>query len=301
MAEKKLGKSRELASRTMFAALEALKAAGGALPRRDLLSEVERRIELDDWAKERYEKTGYIRWQAILHFFSVDLVKAGYIVKREGSWFLTEEGEKAIGLGPRGVLESAQRAYRQWKAGQPVSPSSVDEPEEVEEENAASLPTLDQVEQLAGESIEAAIRRKNPYEFQDLVAALLRGMGYHTPVIAPRGKDGGVDVVAYRDPLGTVAPRILVQVKHRPDSTIGVQEIRQLAGVLRKDGDVGLFVSTGGFSADARGYARDAHNHVELIDLPRFIRLWQDFYKQLSDDDKTLLPLRAVYFVAPEA
>ena len=41
--------------------------------------------------------------------------------------------------------------------------------------------------------------KKNPYEFQDLVAALLRAMGYYTPFIAPKGKDGGVDIIAYRD------------------------------------------------------------------------------------------------------
>lgn len=46
---------------------------------------------------------------------------------------------------------------------------------------------------------------KEPYEFQDLVAALLRAMGYYTPFIAPKGKDGGVDIIAYRDPLGTTA------------------------------------------------------------------------------------------------
>jgi len=38
-------------------------------------------------------------------------------------------------------------------------------------------------------------------------------MGYHTPFIAPKGRDGGIDVEAYSDPLGTVAPRIIVQVK----------------------------------------------------------------------------------------
>ena len=28
---------------------------------------------------------------------------------------------------------------------------------------------------------------------------------YYTPFIAPKGKDGGVDIIAYRDPLGTTA------------------------------------------------------------------------------------------------
>lgn len=34
--------------------------------------------------------------------------------------------------------------------------------------------------------------------------------------IAPKGKDAGVDIIAYRDPLGMASPRIKVQIKHRP-------------------------------------------------------------------------------------
>jgi restriction system protein len=37
-----------------------------------------------------------------------------------------------------------------------------------------------------------------------------------------------------------------------------------------------------------------------LIDFERFISLWQEFYQKLTDEDKAKLPLRAVYFLAPE-
>jgi restriction system protein len=37
--------------------------------------------------------------------------------------------------------------------------------------------------------------------------------------------------------------------------------------------------------------------HVELIDLNRFSGLWQEFYDNLSDEDKILLPLRPIYFL----
>ena len=43
------------------------------------------------------------------------------------------------------------------------------------------------------EGLSKFIRGKNPYEFQDIVAALLRVIGYYTPFISPRGKDGGLD------------------------------------------------------------------------------------------------------------
>jgi len=121
-------------------------------------------------------------------------------------------------------------------------------------------------------------------------------MGYFTPFVAPPGKDGGVDIQAYRDPLGTVSPRIKVQVKHKA-AAASVQEMRQLIGLLQKDGDVGIFISTAGFTPDAVNGARSSHVHVELIDFDRFITLWQEFYQKLTDEDKSLLPLRIVYFI----
>lgn len=290
-------RSRQLAAHVIFEALQILKENDGELRGRDVIRAVEQRAKLDEWARERYEKSGYIRWQSILHFFTIDCQKAGFLVKKSGVWYLTPEGDDALALGPKKLLDSATAAYRSWKKAQDIAQTE-DLTEELEEESEVA--TLEQAEENAKGAIERKIRDMNAYEFQDLTAALLRGMGYHTPFVAPRGKDGGIDVLAYSDPLGTVAPRIKVQVKHRESST-GVQDVRQLLGILRSDGDVGVFVSTGGFSSDAKVCAREAHLHVELIDLDRFIGFWQDFYSQLEDSDKALLPLTPVHFLAPKA
>jgi len=69
-------------------------------------------------------------------------------------------------------------------------------------------------------------------------------------------------------------------------------------GLLQKEGDVGIFVSTGGFTPDAKTTARGSHIHVELIDLQRFIVLWQEFYNKQTDEDKSMLPLTPIYFIA---
>jgi restriction system protein len=260
------------------------------------LADVEKRVTLDEWAKAVYEKSGYVRWQSILHFYSIDCIKAGYLVKKKGVWYLTPEGENALQLGEVGLLHAATAAYRKWKE---ENQSSEPEDEEVAEEGQQSQEaTIHEIEQLAIEGLKKQIALKNPYEFQELVAALLRGMGYYTPFVAPQGKDGGVDVIAYRDPLGTISPRIKVQIKHR-DSSANVQEVRQLMGLLQKDGDVGIFVSSGAFTTDAKTTARSSHVHVELIDMDRFISLWQEFYGKLTDEDKSLLPLIPIYFYAP--
>ena len=289
----------QLGARLIYEALSVLKENGGEMKGRDVIRAVGERVELDDWAKERYEKSGYIRWQSVLHFFTIDCVKAGYLVKKSGIWYLTAEGEEALKLQPEKLMGSATAAYRKWRKENP-KPEIVesDVVSEEAEEAAAEAITLDQIEQIARQGLEEYIDKKNPYELQDLAAALLRGMGYFTPFVAPRGKDGGIDIVAYRDPLGTVSPRIKVQVKHRQQSA-SVQELRQLMGILQKDGDVGIFISTGGFTPDAKVAARESLVHVELIDLNRFIELWVEFYPELDDEDKAHLPLTPVSFLSP--
>ena len=66
---------------------------------------------------------------------------------------------------------------------------------------------------------------------------------------------------------------------------------------LLKNGDVGIFVSSAGFSSDAKSTARLSNSHIELIDQNRLIELWQEFYDKISNQDKKLFPLKPVYFL----
>ena len=170
-----------------------------------------------------------------------------------------------------------------------------DEPNDETAEKDNSM-NLDLLESDAREGIKHYIVSKSPYEFQDMVAALLRAMGYHTPFIAPKGKDGGIDIIAYLDPLGAQIPRIKVQVKHKPDTAIGASEIRALLGVLRA-GDIALFVTSGTFSPDARNTSTSSREFIRLIDGNDFIDMWQEYYDKMTDDDKNMLPLKRISFL----
>jgi len=61
--------------------------------------------------------------------------------------------------------------------------------------------TIEEVEDLAREQIQAILEAINPYGFQDLVADLLIAMGYYIYWVAPPGKDGGIDIIAYWDSM----------------------------------------------------------------------------------------------------
>ena len=192
-------------------------------------------------------------------------------------------------------MNMARAAYIEWKKTRDIEDGTDDEPtdETAEKDNTMNL---DLLESNAREGIRNYIVSKSPYEFQDMVAALLRAMDYHTPFIAPKGKDGGIDIIAYLDPLGAKTPRIKVQVKHKPETTIGASEVRALSGVL-KSGDIALFVTSGTYSTDARNAASGSDKFIRLIDGNDFIEMWQEYYDKMTDDDKNMLPLKRIAFL----
>lgn len=306
--------SPEKAALLVKAAMQALHDSGGDLPMRGVLAEVEKRVTLSDHDRKLYEKSGYVRWQSMLHFYSIDCVKAGFIKKNKGRWFLTPEGEAALARPAPELLAQAMRAYRAWKAARPANggPPGLaladvaeggweGDPAVSRERNGEPTVAfvLDTAESRAHQEIDEHIGRLGPYAFQDLVAALLRGMGYDTPFVAPRGPDGGTDILAYNDPLGAETPHIRVQVKHRADRATRA-EVAALRGIIRQDREIGLFVSSAGFTREARREAAQAGVHIELIDLDRLLDLWIRHYEKLSEEDRAHLRLRRVHFLAAE-
>ena len=132
-------------------------------------------------------------------------------------------------------------------------------------------------------------------EMEQLVAGLLRSMGYHADVTA-KGPDGGRDVVASPDPLGLESPRIIAEVKHRK-GPMGAPQVRAFIGGLRA-GDRGLYVSTGGFTKEARYEADRANVPVRLLDLDGFVKLYVDTYDKADAETRSLLPLTRIWWPA---
>jgi len=292
-------KSKKIAEKTVFATFNILRDNGGEMRGKEVVDRIRDTNTFDDYENHRFEKTGYIRWESILHFYTIDCMKAGYLRKQKGIWYLTEEGEKAIQLGAEKLLKTATKLYREWDSKRKAEDDLKGDLGDFTEEDAVQVQKslISQYEDEAYSGIKDYIVNKNPYEFQDLVGELLKAMGYFISEIAQRGADGGIDIVAYTDPLGTRQPRIIVQVKHRPHDSVSSDEIQKLAGTLKRNSDVGIFVTSGTFSKPAKKEARESREHIELIDFERFVSLWQEFYPKMSDDQKSFLPLQPIYFL----
>ena len=295
MEKEQFSRTKACATKTLYAVMTEMVRRGGSIPVKEIYPYINQNVELTDWEKEPAGKMQYVRWTNSFQFYSIDYQKAGFIVKKNGTWYITPEGEKSLKKSPKEVMNLARAAYKEWKRTRLVEEESEEEPNDETAERDNSM-SLDLLESDAREGIKRFIVSKRPYEFQDLVAALLRAMGYHTPFIAPKGKDGGIDIIAYLDPLGAQTPRIKVQVKHKPDTAIGASEVRALSGVL-KTGDIALFVTSGTYSTDARNAASGSDKFLRLIDGNEFIEMWQEYYDKMSDEDKNMLPLKRISFL----
>lgn len=277
-----------------------LAGAPDGLPAGEALQALAQRVPPTGFEAGNYESGR--RYEKIVRFVTVQCVKAGWMIKHKGRWRLTEAGETALREfpDPEAFSRQAMRLYRQWSKSQP-EPESGDA-DSVEDSPALSASfTLEDAEGMAWQAIEQFLRVMPPYEFQQLVGDLLKALGYHVAWTAPPGKDGGVDLIAFNDPLGTRPPRIKVQVKRNADSPkIDVAGLRSFLAVLGED-DIGLFVALSGFTRDAEHEARhQATRRVTLIDLPRFVDLWTEHYPRLDDAARRRFPLRPVWFLAGE-
>jgi restriction system protein len=153
---------------------------------------------------------------------------------------------------------------------------------------------LDDMRARAREFIKDKLVDLDWDEMQNLVAGLLRAMGYKTQV-SPEGSDRGKDIIASPDGLGLEQPRIVVEVKHRAREQIGSPAIRSFLGGRHKD-DRGLYVSTGGYSKDARYEADRASIPLTLMDLEGLVDLLVEYYEQLDLATRSLIPLTRIYW-----
>ena len=262
-------------------------------------------VRLTEYEAGSYESGR--RFEKIVRFATVDTVRAGWLIKEGGIWTLTQEGAQALKLyeDPLEFHKKAAQLYQQWRKHYKGVQSDAQAPivtdvEEVEDESEKSVSvSYEEAKEQAQEKIDTFLHAMDAYDFQKLVADLLRAIGYHVTWIAPPGKDGGVDILAYTDPLGTQGPRIKVQVKQQQKAVTEPDLKSFMANIGQHDS--GIFFCTGGFTKDAETYARSQESkRIMLIDSAKLVQLWTDNIPRLSDQAWQRLPLTPIYFLTPE-
>ncbi len=105
-------------------------------------------------------------------------------------------------------------------------------------------------------------------DFEKVVAALLRAMGFQTEMTEVTG-DGGIDIVAtLNKPL--IGGRFLIQCKRfAPDKLVGAATVRDFYGAVTADRSAvkGILITTSGFTSQALAFAQRLP--IELIGGPQ--------------------------------
>ena len=235
-----------------------------------------------------------------------DLNERGYIRRVEWVGHISRDAltkPSRNQLGRRGVTifrlsPETSIELREHCLGKPPHSSQSDiDPTPIDGTDAEDvLDTRDILQEYIAQSdqmVEDQIARLDWQQLQELVAGILRAMGYRTKVSSP-GPDRGVDIFASPDGLGLAEPRIFVEVKHRK-GTMGAPDIRSFLGG-RRPGDRCLYVSTGGYTADARGEAARSQIPLTLLAMPDLRELLVSYYELLDTETRALVPLKKVYW-----
>jgi restriction system protein len=131
--------------------------------------------------------------------------------------------------------------------------------------------------------------------FEPFVADLFRAMGYRAH--ATRAvRDDGIDVIAHRDELGIEPPILKVQVKVN-DANIGADCVKAFYAMVHER-DVGIFMTTSGYSSLAIAFARTKAN-LKLVDGAGLVDLIQKYYDSLDIKYRRQIPLR--HILVPDA
>ena len=124
------------------------------------------------------------------------------------------------------------------------------------------------------------VKAGTPHFFERLVVELLLAMGYggsrkDAGQAIGRAGDEGIDGVISEDRLGLDI--VYLQAK-KWDGTVGRPEIQRFVGALHgKRAKKGVFITTGGFSAEAVGYVEHIDPKIVLINGRRLAELMIDF------------------------
>jgi len=278
---------------------EILATEPDGLAAKDALARLAKAVPPTPFEAADYPKhPGTRRYERLVRFHTIAAVKAGWMTKADGTWALTDAGRSALKkhADPEKFFRESGRLYRVWHEAQVKAGTVVEGAEGETDVIEAAGFSVEEAREQAWEEVSSYLLGMPPYDFQRLVGALLRGMGYFVAWEAPVGPDAGIDIIAYTDPLGAKGPRIKVQVK-RLGSKVDVGELRSFMAVLG-DEEVGIYVAASGFTRDAERDARvEKSRKLTLIDLAVLYRLWVEHQRTIPEEGRMLLPLTPVYYL----
>jgi restriction system protein len=254
------------------------------LSAREVLAQIPTVAKLTEEERSISPKTNAPRYEKTVRLATIPLTHAGWLIKSDkGRWYITEDGYQACRRYVN-VQEFYAEAIRVYNERRRVSPESII--------------TMEIAQETAWAEIEKHLHQLSLAELRTMLNALLRAMGYHPSRMIPSEKQRAhVDLIAFADPIGVKAQRIMVQIRQKGQA-VTLEGVRSFLSVLNPN-DFGMIVSMAGFTNDALQEAGSEQSHrLTLLDAISFFDLWERFYAQLGQEAYSLLPLRPINFLA---
>jgi restriction system protein len=278
-------------ARYIQALFQELRSAPDGLAAKDAIAAVRHRVPLAPEDQGTFEQSGAEKFPKVLRFATITVTKAGWMQKGDGVWTVTPTGIEALGNypDPETFWKQARALYAQWKKDATVD---VEDGQD-SEEDVDEATSLEDAEDAARSEILDYLAKMPPFDFQAACAKLVGALGHRVAWISPPGPDGGLDFVAYADPIGATGRRIKGQAK-RQQSKQDVDDVGAFLSKLKGD-DAGVFMALGGFTKNAEVIARSDERRIVLIDGGAFVRLWIEHYARLDEEARALLRLRPIW------
>lgn len=207
------------------------------------------------------------------------LSKAGLLdSSRRGYFKITDEGLRVLESNPKKIDVKYLERFPSFLEFVGIKKEKPREPEPSEDRTPRELLEVGYKQihdELAAELLNQ-VKSVTPDFFERLVVELLVKMGYGGSLVdAGRaiGKTGdeGIDGVIKEDKLGL--DNVYIQAK-RWENNVGRPQLQAFVGALQgKKARKGVFITTSGFSNDARDYAERIDTKIALIDGETLVEL----------------------------
>lgn len=135
-----------------------------------------------------------------------------------------------------------------------------------------------------------SLMQMQPFAFEELVAEILKNLGFENINVTAKTGDGGIDVTGELVVAGAIKNNICVQVK-RWRNNVQRGAIAELRGSLRTH-ETGLFITTSNFSKAAIEEANDPYKApISLINGKELVEIMCSFGMGVTSDSVTIYEL----------
>ena len=129
-----LSTSNKSGCKLMTYALHLIQGTPVPLKRKELLERIREECPLTDFEREKSEGKDFERWEVYFNTFPINYSKAGFLIRGEDGWTITEEGVEYLEKNdPVEMLREASKRYRVWEKENPKKKKEISDSDELPE------------------------------------------------------------------------------------------------------------------------------------------------------------------------